>query len=225
MYIFKRYFLLTLLIAGLFLAPITSSKERHSHQRIGYHGMVLFSDSHNNVYASHMPLYASPHDYQIIYQLELKNKDVLTEHLQQGLVTILPEQFDLNHLIQGERLALDAQFYTGHFERGGQEFNSQKVVFSNAILIERVDKSFRANELMFYAEQLADGNWLLVHKIQQPPSFDLLAIAKPMKKNQLANLSCLKPEPFKLKLDITADWLSHCPIKSIKYFERDDFAH
>ena len=222
MNMFKTCFLLTLLLLGLFLAPITHSKENHTHERIGYHGMVLFSDSHNNIYASHLPLYASPHDYQIIYQLELKNKALLTEHLTQGLVTILPEKFDLNYLVNGERIALDTRFYSGHFERGGQEFNTQNVVFSKAILIKRVDKSFRANKHMFYVEQLADGHWLLVHKIQHPPSFDLLAIAKPMKNNQLKNLSCLKSDSF--KLDMTYDWFSHCPIERIKYFERDDFA-
>lgn len=76
----------------------SKNKQPHSHlthSRIGSHGMVLITDG-IKLYASHLPLYHKPHDYQLLYQISTKHQSEIINQLQQHkTITILPDKFDL----------------------------------------------------------------------------------------------------------------------------------
>ena len=88
---------------GMSKAPKASTSihaDHKHHTRVGSHGMVLFTDG-AELYASHLPLYYSPHDYQLIYTVVSQHKAKLIAYLQAGstshgnMVTLLPENLIL----------------------------------------------------------------------------------------------------------------------------------
>lgn len=113
----------------------------HSHERAAVHGMVVFGT--NTIYASHMPMFMSPHDHQAVF--EVVPSDLATYHSIRvtaerdgSIVTIVPEPFVLTEMI-AKPSSFKAQLYVGHFERGGQAlgrpitFTVKQVVFSRKI--------------------------------------------------------------------------------------------
>jgi len=55
--------------AALASAPQHNAHNTHkTHSYVGFHGMALILAG-DKVLASHMPLYAPPHDYQIVYEV------------------------------------------------------------------------------------------------------------------------------------------------------------
>src|SRR5438128_933955 len=63
------------------------------------HGMLLFGKS--KIYVSHLPMFHSPHDYQMLAELELPPaalsayKKSLAEHPAETVYTLVPERFSL----------------------------------------------------------------------------------------------------------------------------------
>ena len=85
------------------------------------HGMLVFGDQ--TIYASHLPMFHRPHDYQVI--LEVALDQAITALYRRDRVqtatriyTINPERFVLPKVV-AERLPFKADLYRGHFERGG----------------------------------------------------------------------------------------------------------
>ena len=50
------------------------AEEHDHHSYFGSHGMVLTQSPKGQWLASHMPLYVAPHDYQIIYTVEISDE-------------------------------------------------------------------------------------------------------------------------------------------------------
>ncbi len=196
--------------------------------RSGHHGMALFTDG-QDLYASHLPLYRSPHDYQLIYQIKSNHQDQLIKNLEKGLMTILPQHFDLNTLIEGGTLTIKTTIYDGHFERGGQKkledesFTFQKQIFKRQI------SNLKNNSLTedFFLIDTSNSHWqLAIHAIQARPSFDMIALFnnqrchinknKNTKKLQLKNKN-------KDHLDEAQTLLNQCAEHKVLYFETQDF--
>ncbi len=85
------------------------------------HGMLIFGDK--TIYASHLPMFHRPHDYQAILEVQLParaaalyRRDRVQTHSR--VYTISPEQFVLPNVVAG-RTSFNADLYRGHFERGG----------------------------------------------------------------------------------------------------------
>jgi hypothetical protein len=92
----------------------------------GVHGMLLFGDE--VVYLSHLPMFAAPHNFQVLLEVELN--DVAREtyladrHVAPvGIYTFVPEPFpivELDSRADGPaRTSIDGTIFRGHFERGG----------------------------------------------------------------------------------------------------------
>ncbi len=136
---------ITLLCLSGFL-PSTGLAKGHNpateQARMGMHGMLLFSDG-QALFASHLPMYHSPHDVQLVFSLTLSDKE-----LEQRLIdllaysktywTIAPQKFDLTKLGQETEGAVQAFYgdlYQGHFERGGEKrFSHQFIQFQQSKL-------------------------------------------------------------------------------------------
>src|SRR5687768_7078544 len=92
------------------------------------HGVLLFGDKVS--YASHLPMFHEPHDYQVILKLALEDLPrsvTVRVHYEESkknkknLFTLVPETMDLTEIINGTKTSFMASIYEGHFERGGRD--------------------------------------------------------------------------------------------------------
>ncbi|WP_440877198.1 hypothetical protein [Thalassotalea sp. PLHSN55] len=183
--------------------------------------MVLLFNANEGLFASHLPLYAHPHNYQIIYKVTLDNPQRLTPLFEKGLVTVLPENFDLARLINGERFSLSTTFFEGHFERGGKAIFSAQLHFELQILSEQVEPSFSANNALFYRIAISDNTAVVAHKIQSAPSFDAIGFINITQKENSTPLSC--DQPIAREANIIKKHFAQCLDASFDYIETQDF--
>ncbi|MGU3377545.1 hypothetical protein [Chryseobacterium sp. M5A1_1a] len=165
-------------VTSIFLLtfPFFVSAQTHSHgDKPGVHGMVLFGETQQ--YVSHLPLFYSPHDYQVILKVELDSvsqeiylKD--RRQYQTELYTIEPDKFILPELLNNVH-SFKANIYRGHFERGGDvilqgvNLEVHKVLYFNKLKPVKT----QANPYVY----LLFGNQqeqFLVHQILNRPEFD-----------------------------------------------------
>jgi hypothetical protein len=108
------------------LLATTGAKAQHSmpmaEDKPSTHGMLIFGTS--AVYASHLPLFHAPHNYQVILELEMSAADKSRflkdqqQHPETATYTMEPEKFILPEMIANPR-PFTINIYRGHFERGG----------------------------------------------------------------------------------------------------------
>lgn len=184
-----------------------------------------------NAYASHMPLYGFPHDVQILYRVELPWPMLQkVEQAQSSLVSLLPENFDLNLLFQGKRFAVPAVLYDGHFERGGTPVSeSRTVTFVERIYLRELEPSAHQNTSSQYvAVNVQQGQSLFVHSIQSPPSFDHIVLADnrgcPSSQVGVSTISVVsRGVDSKQQMQLLRDKLPQCVTLSSLYWEVQDF--
>lgn len=180
------------LFAGFFAAfagqaaePEAAPAPSHAH---GVHGMVLFGEP-GRVFASHLPLYRHPHDWQVVLELtpvrESASQQVDTLLAAGDLLTLEPERFDLWRLKPGASDPLQqfqARLYRGHFERGGEaievgDWQVKKTwVFEQVRIRPDVTPGHRYFRIGNYGMGENARLWL-VHKIERVPDTDQIAEA------------------------------------------------
>jgi hypothetical protein len=109
------------------------------------HGMLLFGDQIS--YASHLPMFHKPHDYQLILQIKLKSWtrfDVVGAYEKQkasseSLFTLVPEKMDLTLLLSGQKKSFRADLFAGHFEKGGSSLGSVEVIIEKIIFSKKLN--------------------------------------------------------------------------------------
>jgi hypothetical protein len=154
------------------------------------HGMLLFGD--NADYASHLPMFHSPHDYQLLLKLNLEDqagektlvsyqaaKKNTTEYF-----TLVPETMDLTKVINGTKTTFTAKIYQGHFERGGKELGVVKVGVEKIIFSAKLNGQASPSQTKYlvFGES---GEYFAAHLIQGKPSFDaILNVDQPYVLNQ-----------------------------------------
>ncbi|MDO6426617.1 hypothetical protein Q4489_06300 [Thalassotalea sp. 1_MG-2023] len=187
---------------------------------IGVHGMVLVSQG-SRVFASHMPLYQKPHDFQILYKIETKQVSFLNLVRDAELVTIKPEPFNLQRLERGEELTVLADVYLGHYERGGSlVYEKHPIVFSKKLYARKLENLAESGLWKEYdSVTLRKGERIYIHKIQQAPSFDHLIFV---------DLSGACAQKFKTSTRVpTANELTYkfinCGTMKPLYYETKDF--
>ena len=152
------------------------------HGRMGSHGMAVIGKNH--LLLHHMPLYRPPHDRQILTPATFADKEIRTafEKWRQsydGLISILPENFDLDRLDPDSSNAIGsfaADIYEGHFERGGQiKFKSVKFQLGKPIYHRPVIEDAASPPLYTYLE---NGNeTYLVADIGPRPGVDEILLS------------------------------------------------
>ncbi|WP_245852292.1 hypothetical protein [Pseudoalteromonas espejiana] len=190
--------------------------------------MALISAG-DKVLASHMPLYAPPHDYQIVYEVTTRDthfnkiKSVLKKAAtEQGQITILPTKFDLNLLINKKTPTLNLTVFNGHFERGGKALFTTKLTFKNPLYVEKITTS-KVHKNAFELIKLTEQQGLVIHKIQSKPSYDSLSLVPLSRGEYNRELKC----EAALNTSVNAalkNTLEAC-FKSVpRYLETKDFA-
>ena len=146
------------------------------------HGMLIFGKE--AIYASHLPMFHSPHNYQIILELELDpntKKLFITDqdkNPEYTTYTIEPEKFILPDMIQNPK-TFKASLYRGHFERGGV-----KIAININVTIKKVIYFSKFNEEETRAQNtnfIVFGNskeQFIAHKISNKPDFDQIIQVK-----------------------------------------------
>lgn len=160
----------------LYLSTVATAQSVHYPDRPSTHGMMLMGSK--VIYASHLPMFHSPHDYQIISILELSKDDQAKymldkeNHPNELIYTIEPETFVLPEMINHTK-TFKANIYRGHFERGGEKFlENITVKIGQVIYYKQFDKKCIKPENLQY---LLFGNaqeQFLVHRISASPDFD-----------------------------------------------------
>src|SRR6202008_43757 len=107
-------------------SPAHAAKEKNP-ATYGEHGMAVFGGK-EGLYASHLPMFHAPPDYQLVLQFHLADPalNARLKGLLDGnsrLWTLAPEKFEIDRLAPGARHPLHAfkgDLVLGHFEQGGK---------------------------------------------------------------------------------------------------------
>lgn len=201
-----------------------------SHSLFGSHGMVLIHDDKEGIFLSHLPLYNHPHDFQLIYKVEINESEKVNDLLGNQIITVLPDNFDLSRLVKGESFSINANVYQGHFERGGTMKFSTKLHFDKPVLIKKINPKFNATSSIIYTVPISNQLEIFAHKIQQAPSFDAIGFINSaeikrynnQKEDGVKYLTCDKGKKLttkKIKHSFEA-----CQKFNIKYIETKDFS-
>jgi hypothetical protein len=168
-------------ISLFFVLFITLANAQHNHgnpsaDKPSTHGMLLFGKE--KIYASHLPMFHTPHDYQIILELEFdKNAKKLfvadqEKNPEYATYTIEPEKFVLPNMVHNPK-PFKANIYRGHFERGGKKIASDINVIIKQVIFY---KKFTPNEARSSTTDfILFGNekeLFMVHHITNKPDFE-----------------------------------------------------
>ena len=223
-----KYILLIFILfssAALASDPQQNTYNTHkTHSYVGFHGMALILAG-DKLLASHMPLYAPPHNYQVVYEVTTNDthlkiiKNALNESLKkQTQITISPTKFDLNLLINKLTPTLNTTVFNGHFERGGTALFSTKLTFKNPLYVKKIAITQPEKE-EFDLIKVSAEQGVIIHKIQSRPSYDSLSLVALTNGKYNGQLKCDAPVTTTL-----ASKLKAC-FKSVpSYLETHDFA-
>jgi hypothetical protein len=179
----KKYLLLYVLC--ILVSTYTYAQHDHaamSNDKASTHGMLIFGTT--KIYASHLPMFRTPHNYQIILELALDAKALqkfITDQKQNPqytTYTIEPEKFVLPDMV-GKKGTFKANLYRGHFERGGIKIaDSITLKIVSVVYFKKFDaaatKQTEANFIVFgnNKEQFA------IHQISNKPDFEQILQVK-----------------------------------------------
>jgi hypothetical protein len=144
------------------------------------HGMLLVGANH--IFLSHLPMFHSPHDYQVLLTATFKAEGVdpaaayIQDRRKTGgkLYTWAPEPFTLPSLMREPASPMFGTIFRGHFERGGTALMSDRVradvtsVFHFRRFIPSTNPAEHSKYILF--GELGDR--YLAHWITRPPDFD-----------------------------------------------------
>ena len=196
----------------------------NAHDHPSVHGMLVLGSE--KIYLSHLPMFHSPHDYQVIMEVKLSEKAmrIYQETLKESVskvFTLVPEVFVLPEMIQRPR-PFRAQLFEGHFEREGK-----LIVDDLEVEILRVVYFKKFNPLESrpkFGQYLLFGNTqeqFLAHIITKRPDFDqILKLSKTVGMNQLGKIEF----PTDDMTPISHSHVGNLVIDSQIYLERADLS-
>jgi hypothetical protein len=140
-------------------------------------------------YLSHLPMFMSPHNYQIILKATLDDnansrlRELRARHGRDTLVTVEPGVFAISNLVpvDADQQALScfrADVVDGHFEHGGQAVASGTPIHVDGVMyfqeldLAAGDPDAEAGELEYLLFGDADDELFMAHRIGQRPNFD-----------------------------------------------------
>ncbi|UOQ70339.1 hypothetical protein [Hymenobacter cellulosilyticus] len=156
-----------------------SSARAVTADRPSTHGMLLFG--WQRVYASHLPMFHSPHNYQVLLELELSDSTQAAlqaskrQFPAEEVYTLEPESFVLPEMLRQPR-PFRATVYRGHFERGGTpiargvQVRIRQVLYAESL----PTKTGPAPKSALLLVGTAPDQYV-VHRIARQPDFDQVA--------------------------------------------------
>lgn len=178
----------TLLAATAAFSTLALLPARAAGPTYGTHGMALFG-GRDGMYASHLPMFHAPHDYQVLLQLRLLDPKLdgqLRARLEgkPALWTIDPEKFELDRLAPGAGAPVGqfaATVVQGHFERGGKpQYKDVTVVIEKVLLFRRLSPETVESASARYLQVGSGRQRFLVKTIDSRPDFDHIVAYRAM---------------------------------------------
>ena len=177
---------MTLIFAGALLAGAAAAAQPGP--TFGSHGMALFGGK-NALYASHLPMFHAPHDYQVVLQVHVADPKLdaaLRQRLdgKTALWTIDPEKFELDRLAPNAAAPVrefKADLVDGHFERGGKtQYAGATVVVEKVLVFRKLSADAAKRDSARYLQLGSGKQRYLVKEIDSRPDFDhIVAITSP----------------------------------------------
>lgn len=170
----------------LSFAPVLSHAQAmdpmaHHMDRPSTHGMAVVGTQ--QIYLSHLPMFHSPHDYQVILEVTLdKASQAKYQQLKatspDEFITMVPETFVLPEIVAHPH-PFKAAFYKGHFERGGSVFiDEATVTITQTVYFKKFSPSASKPALASYLVFGNSSEQFLAHEITAKPDFDQLVRVK-----------------------------------------------
>lgn len=228
----------SLILSILVALTATAEAAPHHHpsaDKPSTHGMLVFG-SKGKVYVSHLPMFHTPHDYQLIAELELPEKakaiylGSIAANPAEPVYTLVPETFVLPEMVAHPK-PFGASLVRGHFERGGTEIASEITVKLGRILhFRKFDPQAQRPALATYLLFGTAEESFVAHFISARPDFDHVARVNTSlvsKEKALVivseRLEDLKPMPMPSRLEFSSELgpVSVQPVKEI-YLEFGD---
>lgn len=163
-------------------APPASTPAVSMPHAMGTHGMVLFGGL-DGLYASHLAMFRSPHDHQVVLRIRLTDPAVELAVRRElaarpALWTLSPERFDLLRLRPGAAQPLQrfqADVVQGHFEQDGVTRHAQvTVVVEQTLVFEDLSPQPREQALArFYVVGQGRERFLVKH-VDARPDYDAI---------------------------------------------------
>jgi len=172
------------------LAEAHNGHPAHATDSPARHGMLLFGEK--KVYLSHLPLFHSPHNYQVILEVTLTkaNSDPQASYVQDRrqhpkvkIYTVNPESFVLPELDpqNPQRRSFKAELFRGHFERPGNVSLNRDVTVNvtRVIHFRKFDPQAAGLPQLEYFLFGQPQELFLAHLVTKPPDFDqVLSVAR-----------------------------------------------
>lgn len=168
---------LTLIFASALLAGAAAAQPGPT---FGSHGMALFGGK-DALYASHLPMFHAPHDYQVVLQVHVADPKLdaaLRQRLdgKAALWTIDPEKFELDRLAPNAAAPVrefKADLVDGHFERGGKtQYAGATVVVDKVLVFRKLSADAAKRDSARYVQLGSGKQRYLVKEIDSRPDFD-----------------------------------------------------
>jgi hypothetical protein len=187
---------------------------------MGVHGMALVTQG-SSIYASHLPRYKKPHNVQLLYKLDNNDLAVLQTVRDSKLITIKPKPFNLQRLMRGEKIVIQADLYAGHFERGGMlVYENIALSFDKQMYVRTFDDIKPSSTKQEYDVVSLRKNYrIYIHRIQQAPSFDHL-LGVDLEAGCLGRFNTSSAVPKETELQYK---FLNCGTMKPLYFETEDF--
>lgn len=190
--------IVTLLIAVV--APSGAQAATVSHQHHAdppsTHGMLVVGTQ--AVYLSHLPMFHSPHDYQVILEAKFDDRaqraylESLKNHPEATVYTLVPERFSLPEMIKSPR-PFKAELFRGHFERGGEPIATNvTVTIKSTIHFRKFDTTAGQPELSSQILFGKSNEWFMAHFITAAPDFDQVTRVLPLKASAFESSSIVE---------------------------------
>lgn len=198
----------------------------------GEHGMALFGGQ-EGLYASHLPMFHAPHDYQVILQVHVADAatDAALRRRLDGktaLWTIAPEKFELSRLSPASAAPLKqfkADLVLGHFEQGGKtQFAAATIVVDKVLMYRQLSPAQKTNAGASYVQIGSGRQRYLVKQIDSRPDFDHIVSYTAASGASTAAITLNKQALQEPTAQSLADAL-HVPASTIRgtvYFYTDD---
>jgi hypothetical protein len=150
---------------------------------VGVHGMLLVGS--DPVYLSHLPMFMSPHNFQVILKATLEDPvarqvaDLRAQHGPEALITVAPQPFPIEALSSDHAEPLTefrADIVRGHFEHDGEIIGSDSVVTVEEVVafarlpLEAVTRPRGDLEYLIFGD--AERELYLAHRVDRAPDFD-----------------------------------------------------
>jgi len=175
-------------LIAFFVLLASASLAMAANPSMGEHGMALFGGK-QGLYASHLPMFHAPHDYQVVLRIHLADQaqDAALRARLDGkavLWTLSPEAFEIDRLAPGAVRPLarfKADLVLGHFEQGGStQYAGARVVVDQVLLFHQLSGVAAQAPTARYIQLGSGTRRFLVKQVDSRPDFDhIVAIAAP----------------------------------------------